>query len=160
MPSFRAQTLKVVLLLFCVHASLACAVETKIGVTGEQAAVTAVIGKFASAWNSHDIEALTHLFTPDGKFKSPAGQGAQTRRGIRELLAQEHREIFRESTLAATTGKIGFPEAGVAIATGSYTLSGIPVLFGIEVERAGSSEFRLVRRHGRWLIASARIARE
>ncbi len=74
------------------------------------------------------------------------------------LLLREHGEVFRKSTLQARVEKVGFPQTGSAVATGTYTLSGVPVLFGIEVTREGTFDFRLIRRDGRWLIRSARIA--
>ncbi len=158
-PSHRIPTL-VALLVFCVRAGFASAADTKGAFAKRQTEVASVIEAFVSAWNSHDLETLTNLFTPGGNFKSPAGQGAQSRAAIRKLLAKEHREIFRESTLQAGNYRIVFPQTDAAVAIGSYTLSGIPVLFGIEVSREGTFKFQLKRRDGRWLIADARIAKE
>jgi len=42
------------------------------------------------------------------------------------------------------------------VATGSYALNGVEVVFGIEVSPEGFS-FRFKGRDGHWLIASARI---
>lgn len=149
----------VALLVLCVQAACALAADATERFSKQQTEVASVVEKFVSSWNRHDIEALTHLFTHTGKFKSPAGEGAQSKAGIRKLLANEHREIFRESTLEAVNERIWFPQTGAAVAVGSYTLSGIPVMFGIEVSREGTFRFQLTRRNGRWLIADARIAR-
>lgn len=121
--------------------------------------VTKVIDAFVAAWNAHDIATLTALFTANGSFKSPAGHGARTRPGIHDLLAQEHRDIFVQSTLAETITKIDHPKAGVAVAKGTFTLTNIPVIFGIDVAREGTFDFHVRRTKGRWLISSARITK-
>jgi uncharacterized protein (TIGR02246 family) len=123
-------------------------------------AVESVVQAFVRAWNRHDVDTLTHLFAPKGNFTSPSGAGATNRSGIRDLLAREHREIFRESTLDAKTRQVTYPSGRSAEAVGHYTLSGIPVAFGIEVAREGSFHFELERRDGEWLIQSARIAKQ
>ncbi len=160
MPSNRALRAVAFSFLLSVFGLPAYAADNDIRARQGKEQVTIVIGQFVSAWNRNDIDALTSLFTPTGTFKSPAGDGAQGRAGIHKLLAREHREIFRESTLAATPENIVFPKPGLANAIGAYTLSGIPVMFGIEVSREGKFDFRLTRLEGRWFIASARIAKE
>ena len=137
----------------------AFAADKSIAEHAEEAKAKAVIQKFVSAWNAHKIDDLTHLFTSDGSFKSPAGEGARTRSAIRKLLAREHRDIFRQSTLATSVANVTLPKAGVADVTGTYTLSGIPAVLGIDVSRQGTFDFRMTRRSGRWLISSARIAK-
>ena len=141
-------------------AGLATSAESAADSAKRQSNVRQVVEDFVTAWNRHDIDVLVDLFTVDGKVKTPAGEGARTRPGIRKLLTREHREIFREATLAATTANVTLPGTGSAIATGTYTLSGIPVVLGIEVAREGPFTFRLVRRRGRWLITDARIAKD
>jgi uncharacterized protein (TIGR02246 family) len=125
-----------------------------------RAALESVVRSFVRAWNGHDIDTLAQLFTADANFTSPSGEGATTRKGIRKLLAHEHREIFRESTLDARTRSVTLRSPTRARAAGRYKLSNIPVAFGIDVARDGTFHFAFERHDGRWLIASARIGRQ
>ena len=119
--------------------------------------ITTVVQNFVSAWNQNNTETLTDLFTPNGTFTSPRGAKAKGRAAIRNLLTQEHRDIYRGTTLVANVDSTAFPKTGNALAKGTYTLQGVNVMFGIEVSPEGTFTFELTRRSDAWRIASARI---
>lgn len=154
----RLHAVVVSLLLYAF--ATACGAADRTAASNENASVTDVVDVFVTAWNKHDIATLTGLFTANGRFKSPAGHGARTRPGIHKLLVQEHGDLFKESTLAATIKNIAHPKTGSAVATGTFTLSNIPAVLGINVAREGTFDFHLVRQKSRWLIASARISEQ
>jgi uncharacterized protein (TIGR02246 family) len=122
--------------------------------------VTATVRDFVSAWNRHDTNALAGLFAPDGVFESPRGATAQGREQIVDLLTEEHRKIYRGTTLHATVKEVTFPSDGVALAEGSYTLSGIDVALGFEVSAEGSFDYRMTRGKESWSITRARIHKQ
>lgn len=147
-------------LLLCGVAVCALAAEQKADPSDAKAAIRRVVQGFVTAWNKNDTDTLTNLFTRDERFTSPRGANAEGQLQIKKLLTQEHRDIYKGTTLVATVDQITFPREGGSVATGSYTLKGVDVAFGIEVSPQGSFAFRFTRREVRWLIASARIFKQ
>ena len=116
-----------------------------------------VVEDFTAAWNAHRIDSLVQLFTPNGSLATPSGGVARSRSAIRELLADQHEHVFRQSSLSTRVEGVHRQGAHRAIITGAFTLDGIPAILGVEVSRQGSFRFELTRRDGEWLISSARI---
>jgi len=116
-----------------------------------------VVEDFTAAWNAHRIDSLVQLFTPNGSLATPGGGVARSRSAIRELLADQHERVFRQSSLSTRVEGVHRQGAHRAIITGAFTLDGIPAILGVEVSRQGSFRFELTRRDGEWLISSARI---
>lgn len=151
-----------VLMLFCaplvVSSALAAQPPTASPTTTAQ--LSAMVGNFVAAWNSNDADTLVSLFAPDGRFLSPSGDDAHGREQIRELLVNEHRTMFRGTTLHATTKTVVLhPDKAAALSLGSYTLEGVDVALWVEVAVEGSFRFQFTRKAGQWLIATARISK-
>ena len=58
------------------------------------------IERFCDAWNRHDVDALTSLWTEDGELHHPWGQRSVGRAAVREALTSEHAGSMAESRLA------------------------------------------------------------
>ena len=56
---------------------------------------------FASAWNTHDIDALAILFHEDGTFVNVVGSYEKGREEIRQLHAAIHASFYKDSVLRA-----------------------------------------------------------
>lgn len=146
------------LLWSCAFAAFAA--ESAARASAAHTEIKTVVESFVSAWNQNKTGTLTNLFTPNGTFTSPKGAKAKGRAAIANLLTQEHRDIYRGTTLVANVDSIAFPKAETAVAKGTYTLKGVNIIFGIEVSPEGTFSFQLTRRDGVWRIASARIFKE
>ncbi len=121
-------------------------------------AIEGVIKNFVSAWNHDDADALVSLFLPDGEMKSPSQEAATSRAGIRELVTQERRELFKDSTLNKHIRKIQFSGPDQATVEGTYELSGVePGLGFVEVSIKGNYTFYLEKQDGTWLIKKCDI---
>jgi hypothetical protein len=68
-------------------------------------------------------------------------------------------ENFEGTTLATSTDTIHFVKNGIALAKGTYTLSGVDVFLGLETSVKGSFIFRIIKTTGQWMIQSAYILR-
>jgi uncharacterized protein (TIGR02246 family) len=56
---------------------------------------------YASAWNAHDVDALTALFHEDGTFVNVIGSYEKGREEIRQLHAAIHGSFYKDSVLRA-----------------------------------------------------------
>src|SRR5690349_16330334 len=74
-----------------------------------------VVEVFTAAWNEHRIDGLVQLFTPNGSLSIPGGGIARSRSAIRELLADQHEHVFKQSSLI--TRIEGFHRQGAHRAT-------------------------------------------
>jgi len=123
----------------------------------EKDAVRQVIGRFVSAWNRDDTDALVQLFLPDGSFVSATGASARTRGDIKRLLTDERDRIFKGTTLAKTIHSITFDEGQTAQVTGVYELEGLDMLM-VPIVPDGAFRFVLTKKGNQWLIQRASIA--
>lgn len=126
--------------------------------SADQRVVEEVVRQFVQAWNRDDAEALSLLFTPNGRLTSPRGSTARGRREIRELLMHEHQEIFIGTSLSKTIQTITFPNVDNALVKGKFKLSGLKVFLGFTTAVNGTFTLRLVR-EANWLIEDAHISR-
>jgi uncharacterized protein (TIGR02246 family) len=60
-----------------------------------------LIADYASAWNTHDIDALTVLFHEDGTFVNVVGSYEKDREEIRQLHAVIHASFYKDSVQRA-----------------------------------------------------------
>ena len=123
----------------------------------EKDAVRKVLGRFVTAWNRDDTDALVQLFLPDGSFVSATGASATTRDDIKRLLRAERDRIFKGTTLTKTIHSITFEERHTAQVTGVYELEGLDMLM-VPVAPDGAFRFVLTKKGNQWLIQRASIA--
>ncbi|HSC57855.1 MAG TPA: hypothetical protein VLC51_11670, partial [Nitrospira sp.] len=122
--------------------------------------VKEAVKKFVLAWNHDDAVQLSMLFTPNGILTSPSGATAKTRSGIKDLLINEHREIFIGTVLRKTIRTVRFDNSAVALVKGQYELGGIETFLGFVTSVTGTFDFYLEKQADEWLITRAYIARK
>ncbi|MEO8381424.1 MAG: nuclear transport factor 2 family protein [Acidobacteriota bacterium] len=65
-------------------------------------AIESLVARFCEAWNRHDVEELSLLWSEDGELVHPWGDRAVGRYAIRELLGREHASSMAGSTIRLT----------------------------------------------------------
>ena len=136
------------------------AADSKVGRPEDQLLVMEVVKQFVLAWNQDDADQLSRLFTPNGILISPSGATAKTRSGIKELLINEHREIFVGTVLRKTIRTVRFDGSAVALVKGQYELGGIETFLGFVTSVNGTFDFNLEKQADEWLINRAHITRK
>ena len=117
------------------------------------------IGRFDAAWNRGDAEAVTALFSSDGEFVSPSGAVTSTQPEIKKLLTDEFQETFQGTTLTTSVDTVRSVKENVALAKGTYKLSGVDLFLGLAHQRRARFIFRVRKLDRRWMIESAYILR-
>jgi uncharacterized protein (TIGR02246 family) len=125
----------------------------------ERQSIRYLLRSFVSAWNRNDAEAVAQLFLNDGKFISTSGSEAASRAEIVEALRREHYETFTGTTLSMRLATIRSFKDGVAVAEGTYELSGVDLFLGLTTSVTGSFTFRLANQNDRWMIEQAQVKR-
>jgi uncharacterized protein (TIGR02246 family) len=119
-----------------------------------------VVQWFVRAWNQHDTAALLSLFAPHGVLTTPSGYRASGRGELRDLLERKQRDIYHGTTLRVSAVHVTCNERQrQRRASGSYTLHGVELAFGIDISVSGTFVMRLVPVDGNWRIQRAHIAR-
>lgn len=57
------------------------------------------LDRFCDAWNRHDVDALTSLWSDDGELNHPWGTRSVGRAAVRDALASEHSGTMAASRL-------------------------------------------------------------
>jgi uncharacterized protein (TIGR02246 family) len=83
-----------------------------------------LIADYASAWNTHDIDALAVLFHEDGTFVNVVGSYEKGREEIRQLHAAIHASFYKDSALRAEVLDARELAPGVIVAHVSNELEG------------------------------------
>jgi uncharacterized protein (TIGR02246 family) len=121
----------------------------------EHEAVGKLIAAFEAAWNEHDADAMAALLTEDAEWVNTVGWWWRGKPSVRMGWEWIHRGVFSKTEWHANSVSIRFITTDTTIAsitgtTGSYTLPNGTIVPG---KRDRLSVF-LVKRDGRWLIAS------
>jgi uncharacterized protein (TIGR02246 family) len=151
-----AAWLGLIVMMPTVTSALPKGAESRPDVTDKDA-VRKVLGRFVSAWNREDTDALVQLFLPEGSFISATGASATTRGDIKRLLTEERDRIFKGTTLTKTIHSITFEARHTAQVTGVYELEGLDMLM-VPIAPDGAFRFVLSKKGNQWLIQKASIA--
>lgn len=118
--------------------------------TADQAAVAAIPGQVAKAWEVHDADAFAEIFTEDGTMILP-GVFTKGREGIRSFMAQAFAGPFRGTRVVGQPLNLNVLTADSVVLT---TVGGILAPGEEEVadSRAIRASWILVRRDGGWLL--------
>jgi len=114
---------------------------------------------FVTAWNNHDVAALSDMWTIDGDQIDPDGTRTKGRPALTKLLMKQHTTVFKSSLLKLTIDDVWFISSEVALVDGGYDLTGVVAPDGKEIpERKGHITALLIHEAGsRWLIAASRL---
>jgi uncharacterized protein (TIGR02246 family) len=121
-------------------------------------AIRKLYDQFTAAWNRHDTEAISNMWALDGDHLEPDGQVAKGRDAVRRLLAQQHRTVFKNTTLTLTIYAVWFITGDVALVDGNYEIAGITTPDGHTLPpRKGHLTSILLNEQDRWWIAASRL---
>lgn len=126
-----------------------------------EALVRKMYDEYEAAWNRHDAATMAGLWAEDGDRIESDGAQAKGRRNVENLLREQHEGVSKESLLSLSLDSVWFIVDGVALADGSYTVTGIRDRDGKVVEpRRGRLSDVLVRHGGTWQIGASRVMAE
>jgi uncharacterized protein (TIGR02246 family) len=103
------------------------------GSAGDREQITAILGRWEEAWNTHDMAAFASLFHDDGVWVLWTGEVWKGRRVIEEGHAAVHKTIFRNSIQREHLEELTFvgPDAAVvrfcSVLTGSEQSPNEPI---------------------------------
>jgi uncharacterized protein (TIGR02246 family) len=125
----------------------ACAVTDE-----DRAAIAALPQRVVAAWAAHDADAFAEVFTPDGTMIIP-GVFQKGREAIRAFLAQAFEGPFKGTRVTGTPVDLRFAnaESGILITQGGILAPGESEP---STERAVNASWIVIKRDGRWLLAS------
>jgi uncharacterized protein (TIGR02246 family) len=109
--------------------------------------------KWESAWNEHDMEALSGLICENGDFVTVGGRWLKGRVEFEEHTARLHKKEFRDTMMAVIDTHVRFVRDYLAIVhvlwqlRGEFDESGKP-----QQPRTGIFTWVVVRKDGKWLI--------
>jgi uncharacterized protein (TIGR02246 family) len=144
-----------------VGGSSALAQKNMLGLPSDVASekqVHALYREFTEAWNRHDTAALGKMWSADGDHVEPDGRVAKGRDAVTTLFKLEHDTVFKQTTLSLTIDSVWLITSEVALADGSYEITGIVGPDGTAIpKRAGHLTSVLLNEHGKWGIAASRL---
>ena len=124
----------------------------------QAAAVTKLWAEFTKAFNKHDPKAMAAIWALDGDHVEPDGTTAKGRAEVEQLFRKEHEVIFQSATLTLKLGSVWMVTDDVALADGSYEITGAVDPEGEELgPRKGKLTSVLMREDGRWQVAASRL---
>ncbi len=120
--------------------------------------VRALYQQFTESWNRHDVKAVASMWIPEGDHLEPDGRGVRGQASVEALLKEQHASVFKNTSLALKIDSVWMVTADVALADGTYEITGIVAPDGSAVpKRAGHLTSILVRKDGKWRIAGSRL---
>ena len=116
----------------------------------EEDLLAARVDAYADAWNRGDTSALADMFVEEGDLIDASGERFHGREAIEGRFSDLFSGAFQGSTLTLNQSSVTFPEPDVAVASGTYTVSGTDAT----VEGAYTSIS--VKENGEWKIHCSR----
>jgi uncharacterized protein (TIGR02246 family) len=89
-----------------------------------EAPIPAQVARFVSAWNEHDVRALSRLFADAADFVNVVGIWWKSRREIEAAHAATHQTLFKASTLSGQVASVKPLRPDVAVVHAAWTLIG------------------------------------
>ncbi len=125
-----------------------------------QQEVEGVVDAFVTAWNQDDAASLVSLFAEEGEFTSPSGKTVQGRGEIRQLVAEERKEMFKDTTLTLSLQDQHPSKNGTVLLEGTYTVQAAASPLGVvELSSEGSFQFTMQPHGCAYRILQARTHR-
>lgn len=127
-------------------------------VTADTAGAIGLITGYVAAWNVHDVNALSSLFSENAAFVNPMGNWASGRENIEAEHKKRHGTIFQTSTMTADTVRVKFISPDIAVTHFQWTITGWLQPNGTPGEPfSGITSFVSKRDEGRWQIESGHV---
>jgi uncharacterized protein (TIGR02246 family) len=126
--------------------------------TGAELEVHEAHKRFATAWNTHDPNAIAALWTETGDYTEPDGRTVFGRNEVKQLFTYEHKSVFKDSELHLVVERVRLVNNSVAIADGSYEVFHARDAAGNEIPtRSGYFTSVLVKEDGEWKVSASRL---
>lgn len=160
MQNYRLPSHRTVVGSLIIVAALALPVQAQPPSTtqADTAAVLGLVTGYVTAWNVHDMNALSTLFSENAEFINPMGNWASGREAIEAEHTQRHNTIFQTSTMTADTVRVKFLSPDVAVTHVQWTITGWSQPNGTPGEPFhGITSLVSKRGDGRWNIESGQV---
>jgi uncharacterized protein (TIGR02246 family) len=121
----------------------------------DEAAVRKVIDDYGEAWNKHDPKAILAVFTDDADWINVAGSLWHGRAEHLRGTTWVHEHVFKNARGRTGSVAVRFPTQDTAVAIFTHEVDRFVLPDG--TQNSGGNHrlsFFLVKREGRWLIAS------
>ncbi len=119
--------------------------------------IQARIDEFTAAWNRHDTEQMSALWTEDGDLINPFGRKAEGRDEVRRLFADEHAGVMKQSKHEMKVASVRMV-GEVALVDMDSTVTGMRnPESGADLPPLKLHIFAVMtKQDGKWMILSAR----
>jgi uncharacterized protein (TIGR02246 family) len=119
--------------------------------------IRSIGAQIQDAWNKADAKMLADLWLTDGDYVSSTGRAAHGRTEVQKAFAEQWATIYKGTKIAHTFTTVFFVRRDVAIADGSFEITGMRDTAGkILPARSGLSTIVAVKKGDRWYVAALR----
>ena len=119
--------------------------------------IRSIGAQIQDAWNKADAKMLADLWLTDGDYVSSTGRAAHGRTEVQKAFAEQWATIYKGTKIAHTFTTVNFVRRDVAIADGSFEITGMRDAAGkILPARSGLSTIVAVKKGDRWYVAALR----
>jgi len=153
MRTFLRRTLLPALAVFVVSVPAAAQSAN----TADDKDIRSIGAQIQDAWNKADAKMLADLWLTDGDYVSSTGRAAHGRTEVQKAFAEQWATIYKGTKIAHTFTTVNFVRRDVAIADGSFEITGMRDSAGkILPARSGLSTIVAVKKGDRWYVAALR----
>jgi uncharacterized protein (TIGR02246 family) len=141
--------------LLLMGSAVASANAATVDAATDEQAVRSVLASFDDAFNRHDAEGVSALYTDDAEFINVAGMWWRGRVEIKQGTAWVLENIFKNTQIHTDSVAVRFPTPDTAIAViTSHTVGSFVLPDGTRITSTKNRlSYFMVKREGRWLIA-------
>jgi uncharacterized protein (TIGR02246 family) len=119
--------------------------------------VRSIGAQIQNSWNKVDAKMLADLWLTDGDYVSSTGRAAHGRSEVQKAFAEQWATIYKGTKIAHTFTSVNFVRRDVAIADGSFEITGMRDSVGkLLPVRTGLSTIVAVKKGDRWYVAALR----
>lgn len=138
---------------FCVSVVMAQSSD-KFKTNKEETQIKKVLDSFAAAWNNHDMDAFSELFSADADWVNIRGARWKGVTEIRENHVTIHKRFYSKSRLEFVEVSIRMITPDVAVIHAKEIITGSDVPKEAGVSNESQMSLIVVKRKGKWLIAN------
>ena len=125
--------------------------------TADDKDIRSIGAQIQDSWNKADAKMLADLWLTDGDYVSSTGRAAHGRTEVQKAFGEQWATIYKGTKIAHTFTTVNFVRRDVAIADGSFEITGMRDAAGkILPARSGLSTIVAVKKGDRWYVAALR----
>ncbi|MFL5741490.1 MAG: SgcJ/EcaC family oxidoreductase [Flavisolibacter sp.] len=119
----------------------------------DEGLIKKVLTDFTDAWNKHDAEAFSNVFSEDADFTNVRGISAHGRSQVEKFHAPRFTTTFKDTYQKITQSKIRFIKPDVAAVDAWWEMAGVKSPEGQDMPpRKGLLNFIMTKNSNTWLI--------